>query len=103
MRRTYTSGRTTMQVDRRKFVRRKMSWNCSVACRSGRWSCSGTIRDVSDGGVGLDTLKAPRDKDEILLLMLDDAGRARQLRGHVVWARDKHLPGVGATVGVAYS
>jgi hypothetical protein len=92
-----------MQADRRKYVRKKMARNCSVACRSGRWSCSGTIRDVSDGGVGLDVLKAPRDQDEILLLMLDDAGSTRQLRGHVVWSQDKQLPGVGAMVGVEYS
>jgi hypothetical protein len=80
-----------------------MSKNCSVACRSGRWSCSGTIRDVSDGGVGLDTLKAPRKEDEILLLMLDDGGRTHQLRGHVVWSREKPLPGVGTMVGVQYT
>jgi len=92
-----------MQADRRKYVRKRVSKNCSVACRSGRWSCSGTIRDVSDGGVGLDTLKAPCKKDEILLLMLDDGGRTHQLRGHVVWSREKALPGVGAMVGVRYT
>jgi hypothetical protein len=92
-----------MQADRRKYVRKKLAQNCSVACRSGRWSCNGTIRDVSDGGVGLDTVKTPRNHDELLLLMLDDGGRPRQLRGHVVWAREKPLPGVGAMVGVEYA
>ncbi len=92
-----------MQVDRRKHVREKMSKNCSVACRSGRWSCSATIRDISAGGVGLDILKTPRNRDEVMLLLLEDGGRTRQLRGHVVWSREKTLPGVGAMVGVEYA
>jgi hypothetical protein len=77
-----------------------MSRYCSVECPSEQWSCSGRVRDVSDGGMGVQVLAEPGMKEEINLYMLDEEGQELVRRGVVAWSRKQAFPRVGAVVGL---
>ena len=91
-----------MSGERRKHRREQLSRYCSVECPSEQWSCSGRIRDVSDGGMRLQVLAEPRMADAVNLYMLDDEGQELVRQGVVAWSRKQAFPRVGAVVGLRF-
>jgi c-di-GMP-binding flagellar brake protein YcgR len=76
-----------MFVDRRRNERKTLQKYCSIECLSEQWSCSGRIKDLSEGGIGVESFKVPRIKDEVHVYMLGDAGEQVRRKAVVAWSR----------------
>jgi c-di-GMP-binding flagellar brake protein YcgR len=92
-----------MFIDRRKHTREAVAQTCSVECASEGWSCSGEIKDISDGGMGLEMMKAPKVRDEMTLYMMDQGERPSVKKGMVAWVKEKTSLEVNAMVGLQFA
>jgi hypothetical protein len=79
--------RKELFVNRRKHERKTLQKYCSIECLSEEWSCSARIKDLSDGGIGIETFKVPKIKDEVHVYMLGDAGEQVKRKAVVAWSR----------------
>jgi c-di-GMP-binding flagellar brake protein YcgR len=91
-----------MSANRRKHEREPVLRYCAIECSLQRWSCRGKIRDISDGGIGVEVLKAPDIRDEIKLYMFDEKGRQLVKDAVVAWCSKNAAPGLGSMVGLQF-
>ncbi|MBN1106972.1 MAG: PilZ domain-containing protein [Deltaproteobacteria bacterium] len=93
-----------MSADRRKHERKPVEpLYCSVESLSGGWCCGGKIKDMSEGGMGLEMLKVPTLRDEMVLYMIEEGGTQSVKKAFVAWARQKAPPGVSTLVGLQFA
>lgn len=91
-----------MFSDKRKHKRKNVLKYCAVECPSGKWSCKGKVRDISQGGMGVEILKIPDIKDKITLYMLGEDGGELIKKGIVAWFKRIPSPRVGSMMGLQF-
>jgi hypothetical protein len=92
-----------MSVDRRTHEREAVAQYCSVECSAEGWSCGGKIKDISEGGMGLEMLKVPKVRDEMMLYMIEERERPSIKKAVVAWVRERTSPDVRALVGLQFA
>jgi hypothetical protein len=93
-----------MSVDRRKHEREPVErLYCSVECSSEGWCCGGKIKDRSEGGMGLEMLKVPTLRDEMVLYMIEGGERQSVKKAFVAWVKQKPPPEMSALVGLQFA
>jgi hypothetical protein len=92
-----------MFTDRRKHQRASVEQYCSVECSSEGWSCGGRIKDRSEGGVGLEMLKTPAIRAEMMLYTIEQENSQSVRKAVVAWVRERTSPEVRALVGLQFA
>jgi len=87
---------------KRKQKRETVSRECRLVCPLGKWSTTGTVINISEGGVGLEVQQLPTTKDEVILFITDENGKEISKKAIVAWFIHKIPPDPGATVGLNF-
>jgi hypothetical protein len=59
--------------------------------------------DISEGGMGLEMLKVPKVKDEMMLYMIEERERPSIRKAVVAWVKERTPPEVRALVGLQFA
>ena len=75
--------------NRRKFVRRPLSYPAKIVATDGSWGRNCRVLDVSDGGAKL-ALEKPAELPEEFILALSVRGKAAR-KCHVMWTDENEI------------